>query len=199
MIVLAINTAFPACNIAIASEGVVLVDTFEPMMRGQDARLAGLVEESLQEAELKMSDLARIAVITGPGSFTGVRVGVAFARGLALVLDVPCVGLTSLEASVPIGEDSDVLATLPAQKRAPDLTYWAQHISGGIGVTPPDELSSEVLEQHLASLGIDQFSDDKPEDMAAIAALKAVSLALEKHPPIPAYVREPDAVPMTPR
>ena len=199
MTILAINTAFPACNIALARDGTLLAERYEPMVRGQDARLAGLVDETLIEAGLVMSDLTRIAVVTGPGSFTGVRVGVAFARGLALVLKVHCVGLTSLEAAVSIDQKGDVLATLPAQKRPPELTYWAQHISDRVGLVPPEELSSEALETRLKALGIAQFSDGKPETMAATAALKAAALNPADHPPVPAYVRLPDAVPMAAR
>lgn len=199
MTILAINTAFPACNIALARDGKLLADRYEPMVRGQDARLAGLVDEMLKDAGIGMVDLTRIAVVTGPGSFTGVRVGVAFARGLALVLDVPCVGLTSLEAAIPIDMTDDVLATLPAQKRPPELTYWTQDISGGLGLVPPEELSSDVLASRLSELGVAQFPDGAPETMAAIAALKAAALNLADHPPVPVYVRLPDAVPMAPR
>src|ERR1700733_13508071 len=98
MRVLSVNTVGDACEGALMVDGHILAVRSEAMVQGHDARLAPLVGEVMNEAGLEFGELDRIAVIVGPGSFAGVRVGVAFARGLALALNVPAMGVTSLEA-----------------------------------------------------------------------------------------------------
>ena len=187
MLILSINTAEAACDIAIVQDGHVLFERREDMLRGQDARLPGLVEEALAEAGTTLDALDRIAVVTGPGSFTGIRIGVAFARGLALTLKIPALGLTSLEAGLPPEMIGPAKAALPAQKRPPDKTWWTQELQGGIGVMP-------VLEETESDLSLRDLEPATPK--AAWAALKALTLDPEKHRPAPVYARTPDAVPM---
>src|SRR5262245_7505880 len=98
MVILGINTAGDACEAALVRDGVVIAARSAPMTQGHDARLAPVVDEVMREAGLAVAGLQRVAVVVGPGSFTGVRVGVAFARGLALAMDIAAVGVSSLEA-----------------------------------------------------------------------------------------------------
>src|SRR4029450_31055 len=69
-----------------------------PMQRGHAETLMPLIARMLDRAELETADLDRIAVTTGPGSFTGLRVGIAAARGIALASGKPAIGLTTLAA-----------------------------------------------------------------------------------------------------
>jgi tRNA threonylcarbamoyladenosine biosynthesis protein TsaB len=96
-LVLAIDTALSACSVAITQGEETRVSRVELMARGQAERLAPLVDTLMSEASIRFTDLDRIAVTRGPGAFTGVRIGLAFARGLALALDKACVGLSTLE------------------------------------------------------------------------------------------------------
>ena len=95
---LIIDTALGACT-AVAAEGarVVAAET-EDMGRGHQERLGGMVRAAMASAGWSFEDLDRIAVTTGPGSFTGLRVGLAFAQGLGLALDRPVSGLSTLAA-----------------------------------------------------------------------------------------------------
>lgn len=188
MLILAINTAEAACDIAIVQDGVVLIERREAMARGQDARLPLLVDDVLGEAGFTLQDIVRIAVVTGPGSFTGIRIGVAFARGLALALNVPAVGLTSLEAGAPPEMIGPAKLALPAQKRPPDKTWWTQELQEGLGVTP-------VIEEPETSLDPRDLETATPR--AAWAGLKAALLDPKIHTPRPVYARAPDAAPMT--
>jgi tRNA threonylcarbamoyladenosine biosynthesis protein TsaB len=98
VIVLSIDTCLNACSAAVVRDGAVLSARVEPMSRGHQERLGGLVAEVMAEAHAAFADLDRVGVTTGPGSFTGLRVGLAFAKGVASALSIPCIGVGSLDA-----------------------------------------------------------------------------------------------------
>jgi tRNA threonylcarbamoyladenosine biosynthesis protein TsaB len=95
--ILAFDTSAAHCAAALLLPDRVIL-RHEPMEKGQAERLVPLLEEVLAEGGLVWGDLKAIAVGTGPGNFTGVRIAVAGARGLALGLGIPAVGVTRLEA-----------------------------------------------------------------------------------------------------
>ena len=78
MFVLGINTVADVCETALVDGDRVVAHISEPMTQGHDARLAPVVQQVMGEAGVAFNQLDRVAVIVGPGSFTGVRVGVAF-------------------------------------------------------------------------------------------------------------------------
>ena len=95
--ILAFDTSAAHCAAALLlPDRLILRD--EPMEKGQAERLLPMLEEVLAEGGIAWSDLKALAVGTGPGNFTGVRIAVAAARGLALGLGIPAVGVTRLEA-----------------------------------------------------------------------------------------------------
>lgn len=98
MIVLAIDTAGVDCSAAVydAQNSVVLAEVSETLGKGHAERLMAMIDEALAKAGRDLREVSRIAVTVGPGSFTGIRVGVAAARGLALALGVECVGVSTL-------------------------------------------------------------------------------------------------------
>jgi tRNA threonylcarbamoyladenosine biosynthesis protein TsaB len=98
MILLALDTALSACAVAVLKDGAVLAQGSEAMERGHQERLAPMAAEAMAAAGLGFADLDRIAVTVGPGSFTGLRVGLAFAKGLSAALDRPCIGVGTLAA-----------------------------------------------------------------------------------------------------
>ena len=207
MLVLAIDTPGPACDVAISDGATVLSQCKETMTRGPDARLPGLVDETVRAAGLTLSGLERIAVVTGPGSFTGVRVGISFARGLALALDIPCIGVTSLEATLPEGQQGSAIVLLPAKRRPPDISYWAQRFRSGQAIAEPEEIPLDALVEDLRAhphfvygTGLDALSATLPdlaihpaEPGAANAAAFAAIADAENARASPVYVRAPDA------
>ena len=206
MIVLAFHTAGPACELALVRDGSVLSQAHEPMLRGQDARLPGLTQSLLTDASLTIEEVDRFAVITGPGSFTGIRVGVAFARGLALATEKPCLGITTLEATLPAGQQGSALAALPAQKRPPDITFWTQTFRSGQATNAAREMSHHALSEllsshpHMVYGDVEAMAAHLPEltvHEATPSAIRAAQLASEfdpdQHPARPTYARAPDA------
>jgi tRNA threonylcarbamoyladenosine biosynthesis protein TsaB len=207
MLVLALNTALAALEAAVVRDGEILADARQTMARGQDRQLPGFVEGVLADAGVTLTDIDLIAVVTGPGSFTGIRIGVAYARGLSLVTGAACIGVTSLEAAIPAGMEGNSLGALLAQKRPPDQTWWVQGLEGDAGIAPPVEVNLTDLKAMLAGFNVPVFIDGedalgetveridvRPMRPSAItAALKAPGFDPASHPPSPVYAREPDA------
>ena len=207
MLVLAIDTSGPACDVAILENERILVEAREEMTRGQDARLPVLVSDLLYKAGRSLAKVDRFAVVTGPGSFTGVRVGISFMRGLALALKVPCIGVTSLEAALPTGQQGSAFVLLPAKRRPPEISYWAQRFRSGEAVSEPEEIALEDLVSELKAhphfvygTRLDALVDHLPGltvHDATPTARRAGEIAFTADPlltpPSPAYVRAPDA------
>ena len=96
--ILALDTAISACSVAIRVNGETVSSALEPMDRGQSEALMPMLMIVLKQANLKVKDVDLIAVTRGPGMFTGLRIGLAAARGLALASGVDCCGITTTEA-----------------------------------------------------------------------------------------------------
>jgi tRNA threonylcarbamoyladenosine biosynthesis protein TsaB len=96
--ILAVDTALGACSVAVLDGTRILAHQWRDMPRGHAEALAPMVRDALCEGGLAMRALDRLAVTTGPGTFTGQRVGLSFMRGLRLALARPLVGITTLEA-----------------------------------------------------------------------------------------------------
>lgn len=134
MITLAIDTALNACSAAVAADGTVRATLVEPMARGQAERLAPLAKALMEEAGIGFAALDRIVVTTGPGSFTGVRVGLAFARTLAAALDRPCLGVCTLEALARSADSAGVRAGCVV---TPGAAYVAVFAEAGAALLAP--------------------------------------------------------------
>jgi tRNA threonylcarbamoyladenosine biosynthesis protein TsaB len=98
MKILAVDTALGACSAAVLDGDIVRAHRLEVMERGHAEALAPMVLAVMLEAGMKFDELDRLAVTTGPGTFTGQRVGLAFMRGLRIALKRPLVGITTLQA-----------------------------------------------------------------------------------------------------
>ncbi|GAM97212.1 tsaB protein [alpha proteobacterium U9-1i] len=184
MIVLAIDTALDACSVALTRDGEALAALSERMDKGQAERLAPMVRETMAEAGMTFASLDRIAVTTGPGSFTGVRVGLSFARALALALSKPCVGVSTLEALALQGGEGGARAALI---ETPGAAYFALYQDGAPSVEPrPIERGAHV------ALGADAALTG-PGVLVDIVALarRAALLDPALYPPDPAYLRAP--------
>ena len=201
--ILAIDTCLFACSAAVVQDGAVLAGRVEPMSRGHQERLAPLVAEVMAEAGgVGFDQLDRIAVTIGPGSFTGLRVGLAFAKGLSAALAIPAVGVGSLEALAQ-PHKGRVFAVLDAKRGQ----VYLQAFADGAAVSAPDALPIETAAARVAELAPDilvgtgaaLLAQMRPSaqaiavDHADPAAIAALGASRSPVPPRPLYLRAPDA------
>ena len=97
MLILGMDTAITSCSVAIWNDKSLVSHRSEKMVRGQAESLVPMIVEVLNETELKMNNFNLIAVTTGPGAFTGIRIGLATARAMSVAVNIPCIGLTTTE------------------------------------------------------------------------------------------------------
>jgi tRNA threonylcarbamoyladenosine biosynthesis protein TsaB len=118
MKILAADTALGACSVAILEGERIIAHRWAAMIRGHAEALAPMVQEVLDEAGATLAGIDRLAVTTGPGTFTGQRVGLAFMRGLRLALDRPLVGITTLAAmAAAVEQKSGLIAVVHDARR----------------------------------------------------------------------------------
>ena len=98
MKILALETSAKSVSAAVVENGAVLASAYQNMGLTHSVTLMPLVDSMLKNAGLTAKDMALIAVAAGPGSFTGLRIGVSAAKGLAWALELPCCGVSTLEA-----------------------------------------------------------------------------------------------------
>lgn len=213
MNLLALDTALDRCSVGVAVSGRPPVLASETIGRGHAERLFGMVSATMAEAGLGFADLHRIAVTVGPGSFTGVRVGIAAARGFALVTGCPVAGVGTLdviaEAALQSAGAVPVMAVLDAKR---DEVFARAFDAAGRPLldpvaTHPAALAGKLAEgMVLAGSGARLVAALLPqaavlivhEDTAPdIAALVRLGLAAPEPggPPRPLYLRPPDAKP----
>ena len=139
MRILAIDTALEACSAAVLdTEQGVLASHSVPMARGHAEALMPLIAKVMSEAKLPFAELDRIAVTTGPGSFTGLRVGLSAARGIALASGKPAFGLTTLAAfAAPYIAADDTIALAVAIDARHEHVYLQVFGPGGRTLVTP--------------------------------------------------------------
>lgn len=200
MTILAFDTASSACSAAVWRDGAVVSRRFEAMERGHAETLVPMIVEVLADAGIGFADIDALAVTIGPGSFTGLRAGLAAARGLALARRLPVAGVTSLEAVAygvspgAVGDAAaararlvalstrraDVYVQLFAADLAP-LTEPAAMMPGDVPALVGDRPvlvagdGAASLRGPLSQSGVEAAFDDGPgvPDAATVAAIAA--------------------------
>ncbi len=167
--IIGIDSSTGACSIAVRRGDVLLAHLHEDMARGQSERLAPMAEAVLAAAGLGFPDLDAIAVTRGPGSFTGLRIGMSFAKGLGQALGVPVFGVTGFDAVARA-----VLATEAAaghaiavilESRRADL-FLQLFTTGGAPAgppvaRPPEDIAAKLRQERGAPLVLAGDAADK--------------------------------------
>jgi len=189
MIVLGLDTTGADCACVIVTPKRILSYKSETMGRGHAERLAPMVQECLIEAGLSPADINRITVCTGPGSFTGLRVALAFAVGFALPYDIPVMGMSSLEIyAAQIDPKSETNFTVFTDVRRGELCY--QFFDAGQAIGSPLTDKADVVHARLTGHKTHELTDCIS---VPIMAWRSMDLAPQDYPAIPLYSRPPDA------
>jgi tRNA threonylcarbamoyladenosine biosynthesis protein TsaB len=149
MNILSLDTAMGACSAAVSDSerGIVLAECCRPMQRGHAEALAPMVAQVMKSAGLAVSDIGCIAVTIGPGTFTGTRLGLAFAQGLARSCGIPAVGIDSLSA-IAANEPAG-LPLLVASDAGNGQVYAATFDQMRNQLQPPHISTPHVASRHL--------------------------------------------------
>lgn len=218
MIILAIDTALDACSAAVldtAASKVIGLES-QPMKRGHAEALMPLIARVMKQSGIAFTSLDRIAVTTGPGSFTGLRVGLSAARGIALAAEKPVVGITTLTAyAAPVVAENGEHPILAAIDARHDHVYF-QVVSGDGSplVKPSVAPIGEALAAarfgapHLVGNAAKILADRWPAETAppfkidsqaapdiTWVAWVGAAVSPETAPARPFYLRAPDAKP----
>src|ERR1700730_3933725 len=140
MLVLAIDCALDACAAAVLDSdlGTIIASETRLMVRGHAEALMPLIARVMDNAEVEFKELGRIAVTVGPGSFTGLRVGISAARGIALAAAKPAIGLTTLAGlAAPHIAADDTLPVVAAIDARHDHVYMQVFGPGGRTLLAP--------------------------------------------------------------
>lgn len=214
MIVLAIDTASTLCAASVydSADGRELGRSVLDLGKGHAEHLMTVVNDAMAKAGVDFARLERVVVSVGPGSFTGVRVGVSAARGFAVALKIPAVGVTTLEAIAAEARESvgakTVMAALDGGRGEVHLAVY-----DGVGallfgpVATTLEGAVEIAREHSpvlvgsaaaavadeAGAGLETGASDSTADIGVYARLGATREVGDK--PKPLYLREADAKP----
>lgn len=214
--VLAFDTACDACSAAVWRDGAVLAREFVAMARGQSEALLPMIERVMAAAKLEFADLAAIGVTVGPGAFTGLRIGLAAARAIALASGKPAVGVTTLEAIAAALAPAPGSLVVAIDAKREDL--YVQQFAGGAVWRPasapiaqlpaavalpagPFAIAGDGAARLYAALDGEAraratlIADHALPDAAVVARLAAAHLVSGEAvvSPRPLYLRPPDA------
>ncbi len=227
MKILAVNTATPSCGAAVIDEGTISAHFVVNSRETHARQLLPLIDRTLETCRLSVNDLDGLAAVRGPGSFTGLRIGISTVKGLALACDKPLVGISSLDAlAYPFSDYTGLICSLIDARKNEVYACWYRHINSSM-----EKLTAEeVLDPEKAALREDgpclfvgtgalvyrdlikktagskalfapaYQNDIRPEVLAHMAL--ALFRESDTYPPesfIPVYIRPPDAVAARPK
>jgi len=215
MRVLIVDTALGACSAAVVEDGRLLGLRSELMTKGHQERLAGMARDAVAEAGGGFGAVERIGVTVGPGSFTGLRVGLAFAQGLGAALDRPVVGVSTLDAlAVSAPTEGLVAAVIDARRGQVYARLFRDGVALGEAEALPLDVAvdrilqaaagnaptlvgsgapvlAEAFPDRLAEAVLTPLAAPTPDALARLTATADPTTAL----PRPLYLRAPDAAP----
>ncbi|MGV2973954.1 tRNA (adenosine(37)-N6)-threonylcarbamoyltransferase complex dimerization subunit type 1 TsaB [Roseibium alexandrii] len=218
MRVLAIDTALANCAAAVLDDGTASAcfeTCGEEIGRGHAEKLMDMIGTVMAESSTAFSDLDRVAVTVGPGSFTGLRVGLAVARGFGLVLEKPVVGVTTLAAiarsCAPGGNGPPILVALTGKgdevycqlfsHDGEPLDFAGVHTLSDLAMTLPEDIrfAGSAADRVADAVGAENTCVISRCGYPGIRAVAELGLITDPRgaSPSPLYLRPPDATPQT--
>jgi len=221
---LAVDTALSSCSVAVSQSGSIVAVRRQEMVRGQSEALLPMVKAVLTDAGIDWADLDVLAVTVGPGAFTGLRIGLSAVRGLGLSLNLPMIGVTTMETiarATTTEERSTVMIMVVVESRREDLFVqcFDQNLNeiSDIQACLPENLASLVKMQSVLLCGdateraaaalikcgvrVDISPSAKLPNADCVALIAYEKWHRDKdkinadsNPPSPIYVRPPDAI-----
>ncbi len=186
VLILGLDTSSLRASVALLRDGALLSHLKHEELNRHSERLKGMLETLLDDTGVKLEELSAIAVGVGPGSFTGLRVGLAFAEGLALGLGIPLLGVDSMRAMAAMAEATSVKRVWCAIDARRNEVFLACYGHDGRTFVKPCAVASEVANTWIAT-------EDRvlgPEGERVVVGQVAETLALS-----PAHWAEPSALP----
>lgn len=216
--ILALDSACGACSVAVLRDGGIQAESFAVMPRGQSEKLIPMVEAAMRDAGCAFADLDAVAVTVGPGAFTGIRIGLSSARGLALAAGVPVIGVTTTQAVAAACRAAEGGIVVAMETKRADIYIEAFAPDGGSlygpAAIPLEEVVAHLpgvrrltlcgdgagrLKPVLEAAGLAVTLDSaavqpKARDVALLAAVRWQMEGAEGFsvPPAPLYLRPPD-------
>lgn len=186
MITLGLDTATSLLSVALVRGDEVLALETSDARRGQSEVLMPIIESCCKQAKIELRDIARLCAVTGPGSFTGLRIGLAAVRGLAMGLSIPASGLSAFEAARLAVPSANVIV----------LESWREELFIQFGddapgmLTAPEIVSRLTPQSVLTGDAVAKVPGAKTIPMPALAPVAARANGTEALEPF--YLRAPD-------
>lgn len=190
MIVLGLDSTGPQCSVSLVDDATVLAHDAQNIGRGHAEVLAGMVADLFIAAGIAPTDVDRLAVCTGPGSFTGLRVALSFAKGFALPRSLPIIGIDALEVTAR-GLDPDGETRLAVSQDVRRGEFFFALFENGEALSPPRAMSQQHMAQQAEELQIKTIHDVQVD--TRILAWLAMDCDPEEYLAEPLYSRGPDA------
>lgn len=203
MLILSLDSASHGCSAAVWRDGKVLAENAEYMERGQDQRLMPLIMDTMKQAAVPFNELDRIAVTRGPGSFTGLRIGLAAARGIGLASTKPVVGIDrfAIFHARNMAANKNLLVILQSKRKELFCRFYPpQGDAPEATMMTPDEIQP-FLEKHPGTLvtgdvKITSTCEFREMDIKEVIVAAALAAEVDIHDlaylPRPLYLRAPD-------
>ena len=189
-IILGFDTSARHCTAALLRGRELLAHKHEEMTKGQAERLMDLLAETLDEAGVDFSSLSALGVGVGPGNFTGIRIAVSAARGLALGLGCTAVGVSGFEA-LKLGTEGPCTCAIAAHRDH----VFLQQFDASNKAAPPELASTDGLQDDDAPMIGEGGQAPVYPTAHAIALIALERYATETEKPAPLYLRAADAAP----
>ncbi len=202
MLILSLDTAGAACSACVWQDGKILAEGEERMERGQDQRLMPLVLEIMKKAGTDFANLDRVTVTRGPGSFTGLRIGLAAARGIGLAAGKPVIGIDRFaifreQIKQP---DKNLLVVIGSKRKELFCRFYPVDAAPEPAMMTMDEIADflkdrkdTIVAGDEAAASFAHFRNPAEKEVITCAALAArADVNDSEFLPRPLYLRAPD-------